>query len=437
MKVALYERVSSEEQVLHGDSLEAQDNALHEFAKTHGHEVVKVYRDEGISAHKPYTARPELLKLLRDIEAGKIELVLFVKLDRWFRNVKEYYKVQEILERNKVCWQAILEDYETLTANGRFTVTIMLAIAQQEAERTGERIKFVQVNKLKNKQPITGNYGFGYTTAVVDGKKTVIKADEEATNAMFDQFFKLQNIAAVADYMADTYGIVAAQHTWSRRLRNLNYTGMAHGIPDFIPAYITMEQHEKIMRIIESRRTRRTNNRSYIFSGIAKCPVCGGSMSGGTHIFNGKEVPNYRCGRSWNKGGCSMRKITQENIVEKILLERIKIQAQLQIDEQHKEQKKESPKKYESQLARLNDMYLMGNIDKSSYESKTKELKQKISRIKLENQEKDPQLLQQIIDTDFERLYQNLDREAKKIFWRNILDVIYINGRDISFQFAI
>ena len=125
MRVALYCRVSTEEQARHGLSLDDQKNALIEYAKTNGMSVVGIYEDAGISARKPYKKRPAILRLLEDVRAKKIDIILFTKLDRWFRNVGNYYAVQEILDAHNVSWRAILEDYETVTASGR-AVTLTL-----------------------------------------------------------------------------------------------------------------------------------------------------------------------------------------------------------------------------------------------------------------------------------------------------------------------
>ena len=141
MKAFLYLRVSSEEQAKHGYSLDAQEEALKEFCKKNGHTILGIYRDEGISGRKPYTKRPAMMQLLEDLEAVKPDIILFTKLDRWFRNIKEYYRVQDILDRNKVDWKAINEEYDTSTASGRLYVNIKLSIAQDEADRTSERVK--------------------------------------------------------------------------------------------------------------------------------------------------------------------------------------------------------------------------------------------------------------------------------------------------------
>ena len=133
MRVALYARVSTEEQAIHGLSIDAQLAALDEWAKDKT--VIDHYIDLGISARKPITKRPELQRLLRDVEQNRVDLIAFCKLDRWTRNIREYYKAQDVLDAHNVAWRAIQEDYETETASGRLKVNLMLAIAQGSEDR--------------------------------------------------------------------------------------------------------------------------------------------------------------------------------------------------------------------------------------------------------------------------------------------------------------
>ena len=138
-----YVRVSTEEQALHGLSIEAQTAKLRAWAAANGHRIIDLYIDAGISARKPAGKRPALQRLLKDVQDGKGDMVIFTKLDRWFRNIAEYYKVQEVLEKSGVNWRTIEEDYDTSTASGRLKINIMLSVAQDEADRTSERIKAV------------------------------------------------------------------------------------------------------------------------------------------------------------------------------------------------------------------------------------------------------------------------------------------------------
>ena len=97
LRVGCYERVSTEEQALKGFSISAQIDNLEEYCKANKMKIVDHYTDEGISGAKPPLKRPALQRLLEDVAAGKIDMILFTKLDRRFRSVPQYFKVQEIL----------------------------------------------------------------------------------------------------------------------------------------------------------------------------------------------------------------------------------------------------------------------------------------------------------------------------------------------------
>ena len=163
--------MSTEERKRHGDSLATQRGHIQKYFNENTNAIhVGEYADEGISANK-LKKRTELQRLLNDVKNGKIDLIIFTKLDRWFRSVSKYYKIQEVLNENNVSWQAILEDYETLTANGRFKVNIMLAVAEQERDRDSDRIKDVFQYKVSQGQPITGAQPFPFMIKEIDGIK--------------------------------------------------------------------------------------------------------------------------------------------------------------------------------------------------------------------------------------------------------------------------
>ena len=110
LRVGLYERVSTLEQSTKGYSIEAQKQNLEEYCEKNNMKIVDHYTDEGISGTKPPLKRPALQRLLNDVQDGKIDMIIFTKLDRWFRSVKEYFKVQDILDKHKVEWKAIHEN---------------------------------------------------------------------------------------------------------------------------------------------------------------------------------------------------------------------------------------------------------------------------------------------------------------------------------------
>ena len=90
LRAALYIRVSTEEQAKEGESLPAQESALVEYANEHGYRIVDIYKDAGVSGTRKVEKRPEMMRLLDDVKQDKIDIVLFIKINRWFRSVSEW-----------------------------------------------------------------------------------------------------------------------------------------------------------------------------------------------------------------------------------------------------------------------------------------------------------------------------------------------------------
>ena len=157
LRVCKYIRCSHDGQVLHGDTLEAQDALLDEFIKVNRMVLVDAFIDEALTARKKFTRRKEFVRLLDGVRAHSFDMILFTKLDRWFRNIGDYHKIQEILEANGVQWKAITESYDTTTTNGRLHINIRLSVAQDECDRDSDRIKDVFAYKLKNKTYLSGS----------------------------------------------------------------------------------------------------------------------------------------------------------------------------------------------------------------------------------------------------------------------------------------
>lgn len=396
MRVALYCRVSSEEQARHGISIEAQISALDEWAKDKV--VVDHYIDKGISGRKPYTKRPEMVRLLQDVEKGLIDLIAFVKLDRWFRSVKEYYKVQEILDKRKVAWRAIQEDYETETSSGRFKVNIMLSVAQSEAERTGERNKAVNAYKRAKGEFCSGNTAIGLK---LENKKLVPSDDAWKVRKAFDAYINTGSIWGAIPIMQDL-GIAIKFPSYQYILDNENYvkTGV-----------ITKDVWERARELRSVPRPRRTVNRTYLFTGLLYCK-CGRRLSG----MYSKGHYYYRCPGYWQDRSCENRKCVREEEIEEYLLEKI-LKGQPGNVRIRTKRKRVDVDKLKKKLDKLTDLYLNDLISREKYEDEYKRVQKEISDAERQPKEIEPDVVKSFYDA-----YKGLElRESKRIFWYNIL----------------
>ena len=289
MRVALYSRVSHEEQVKHGISIEAQQNALRRWADEQGHVIIGEYVDPGISARKAPSKRPALQQLLSDIPEKKIELVAFTKLDRWTRNVRGYYQVQETLDRNKVAWIAIQEDYETITASGRFKVNIMLSVAENEADRTAERIKTVFDHKVEIGEAITGALPLGLK---IEDKHVVPDENAPAALAVFEHYATNGNKQAARNMLQEQFGISLPHLTISHMLENTLYKGQYRDNPQYCEAIVPPELFDRVQDDLARRSTRITpSGRVYLFAGLLVCAECGRRL---TVCTSGGKRTRYR-----------------------------------------------------------------------------------------------------------------------------------------------
>jgi DNA invertase Pin-like site-specific DNA recombinase len=282
MKVFLYLRVSSEEQARHGYSLDARHEALTDFCKKNNHVILGEYRDEGISARKPYTKRPAMLELLHDIETIKPDMILFTKLDRWFRNIKEYYKVQDILDRNKVDWKAIHEEYDTSTASGRLYVNIKLSIAQDEADRTSERIKDIQGQKIAQGLWLGGRTPFGYTLS--KDNHLIFDDNIHIMREAIDYYLMHHALKTTVRHINETHGTNFTYQRMQWAFKQPTLKGEYRGNPNFCEPLVTPEEFDRLQDLMK-KNIKYNTKRTYLFTGLLKCPHCGRNLSGVANEF--------------------------------------------------------------------------------------------------------------------------------------------------------
>ncbi len=160
MKTAVYVRVSTEEQVKEGYSISAQKERLDAYIKSQGWELVSYYVDEGVSAKD--TNRPELQRMLKNIEEGFIDVVLVYRLDRLTRSVLDLYQLLESFEKNGCHFKSATEVYDTTTAIGRLFITLVAALAQWERENLGERVRMGMTQKVREGEWHGSTPPYGY-----------------------------------------------------------------------------------------------------------------------------------------------------------------------------------------------------------------------------------------------------------------------------------
>lgn len=448
LRCAIYIRVSSAEQVMHGHSLDAQTRFLSDYAEKRGWKIVGIYADEGKTARKELKRRKAIKSLLNHVEADEIDMILFWKMDRWFRNVADFYKVQDILDAHDCKWTAAAEPSMNLeTREGRLNVNIMLSINQNETDTTSERIKFVNESSVKQGKAIVGtpSMPLGYKVEPVDGAKRIVKdpETEALVEEIFEHYFATHSKTGTIKYINQKYGYTIGIIGMQNLTHSTLYYGSYRDNDNYCPAYITKEQYD-IMQEINNKNVKIYNSQKrdcispYIFTGLVFCPVCGHKMAGMSRrrTKSGYVSIYYRCPEHYNKHNCEYGKVLNEAAAEQYLLDNIE---QLyansnnviySIDEKKKAVKKaqnELPK-LEKELERINTMYQKGRITEDKYDEEYDRISALIASCKIVPIEAARTSrtvdIDDVLSDGWQDKYLKLDIEHRRAFWRNLIDRI-------------
>jgi site-specific DNA recombinase len=217
MKMAIYVRVSTEEQAKKGVSLAAQEESLKSYCKTYGYEIYRIYRDKGKSA-KDIKGRPAMQQLLTDAKDKKFNGILIYKLDRFSRSLKDLILTIEQLKKWGVEFISLQDKIETTSASGKLMFHIISAFAEFERDIIGERTKFGMKKKATDGS-ITNRAPLGY---MIKNKRLVVNPKEKAqVNDIFTYFL---NNRVSLNRLAKRYGYTV--RGIKKLLKNKTYVGM-------------------------------------------------------------------------------------------------------------------------------------------------------------------------------------------------------------------
>lgn len=423
MRIALYARVSTTEQANHGLSIATQLDNLRQWAEREGHAIVGEYVDPGISARKSPLKRPALQTLLQHLDG--LDAVCFTKLDRWTRNIKGYYSVQEQLDKAGVAWVAIQEDYETVTASGRFKVNIMLSVAENEADRTSERIKVVFDRKVALSEHLGPKPPLGYS---VTNKHLTPDAAAPVAREAFRQFQLTGSTSVVMDYLHSQgymYNYTSVDHL----LRNEMYAGRYRGNLAYCPPLIPPAEFDEIQRQLANRSVRRNQTkREYLFSGLIYCAECGKRCAGvfRANVREDKQY-QYRCNTHYHDHLCPNKILVKESEIEDYLLS--KLEHDVASFTGSRTAPTPTPPDNTSKLERLTDLYVDGLITKEDYITRRDALTSPPPPAPVPV----PQI---VLSGDFRKEYGNLTRIEKRAIWRSVVDRIEM-GDDVVITFLL
>lgn len=192
IRCAIYTRKSSEHNLdLEFNSLDAQREACEAYIKSQMQEgwvlVPDHYDDGGISGGS--LNRPDLQRLLADIRARRVDIVVVYKVDRLTRSLTDFAKLVELFDANQVSFVSITQAFNTTSSMGRLTLNILLSFAQFEREVIGERVRDKVAASKRKGLWMGGNCPMGY---IPQNKKLVVVPEEaEIVKLIFRRYLEL------------------------------------------------------------------------------------------------------------------------------------------------------------------------------------------------------------------------------------------------------
>jgi DNA invertase Pin-like site-specific DNA recombinase len=199
VRCAIYTRVSTDERLdMEFNSLDAQREAALSYIASQKHEgwilVGDRYDDGGFSGGS--LERPALQRLLRDVESGRIDVIVVYKVDRLSRSLTDFARIVEIFENNKASFVSITQQFNTTTSMGRLTLNILLSFAQFEREVIGERIRDKFAASRRKGMWMGGTPPLGYD--VRDRKLVVNEKEAELVRLIFRRFLRIGSVTKLA-----------------------------------------------------------------------------------------------------------------------------------------------------------------------------------------------------------------------------------------------
>lgn len=440
IRAAEYGRCSSDEQKKNGYTISDQIDLMDSFCEEYELAVTERYIDEGISATLEISKRKDLARLIEDAKQGKFDIIVFKCIDRFFRNVGEYYICQRQLEKAGVTWLSIEEsDLDPEDPDAAFKINIYLTMAEYEAKKTSKRIKFNNKNRIKNRQVVTGSQCFHFPWHVVgEPKNKHLEKNEEKAHILYDllDYYEMhQSKVATVGYINRKYNMTITVKTVTNLLNNTLLYGEYKDVPGYVEPYVSKERYDRLQEIVK-RNVRQSYAPShiYLFSGMIKCYACGCMMTGnnnGKRKKSGETYQVYRCNKFRLHKICSNKNTLSERKIEKQLLDNLEpyiLNSVAKVsnikDALPSNNNEIQIREIQDEMGKLNIMFRKNRISEEEYDTDYFKLEKKLEELTAGHEEPrkiDTEHLKELIGSNWREIYNNLDREHKRSFWHGII----------------
>ncbi|MBL1224203.1 recombinase family protein [Enterococcus sp. BWR-S5] len=335
-RVALYIRVSTQEQAADGYSIQAQEQVGREYAKRMGYEVVKVYIDEGESG-KSTKHRLAYQQMMKDAKLGIFDLVVIWKLTRLGRNMLDTLITVEELLLYSIGLHSISEQFDITNSTGKLMLQLLGSFAEFERNQISENVQMTMQSLVRDQKRYAGGRRLGYISGEdATGKKQLLIEPEEAKiiQLVYAKYLGGEGYRAIANYLnRQGYQTVKKNNFSTTAVKDILHNKIYGGYLEYArylnwdtkrrkgknPNPILVKgEHQPIIdeqtyqavqeRIsLEDRSPQWNQSGENLLTGLLRCPECGAPMAASnvTNTVKGgikKRIRYYSCSQFRNKG---------------------------------------------------------------------------------------------------------------------------------------
>jgi len=313
------------------NSLDAQREACEQYVRSRERDgwrlLPEAYEDGGFTGAN--MNRPGFQRLLDDIEAGRIDVVVVYKVDRLSRSLLDFAQVMERFNRAGAAFVSVTQNFSTADAMGRLTLNMLMSFAEFEREMIAERTRDKIAASRRRGKWTGGSVPLGFQ--VLDKKLVIDEVEAVVVREAFDLYLEHGSALEVARVLNErgrttkrhraNNGHVRAPRPWSkdavlRVLKNAVYAGLmpygdeVHpGEHDAIVAEDHWRQVQARLCQRTARSTTRPRNPDYLLRGLLRCACCGAAFTPASARKGKRTYRYYRCVTRDKNGraGCPAR----------------------------------------------------------------------------------------------------------------------------------
>lgn len=479
--IAIYVRVSTEEQAKKGYSIQSQ---IEECRSKAGTNEILEYVDEGYSG--AYLERPQLQKLRDDVREGTIHKVICYDPDRLSRKLMNALIIDDEFRKKGVQMVYVNGEYEN-TPEGQLFYSLRQAVSEFEKAKINQRLSGGRRKKAKDGKIIKNSHLYGYSFE--NGYYVINEKESEIVRYIFESYIDGKGMNGIAKELTrKNVPTKRGKGIWHRNvvrqiLKNESYTGRHYQnkyntegmiqnkyitenkikqtlrpkeewIENKIPPIITEEEFNYVQECLELARQRFSKTRTYLLSGLVRCVNCGNTMTGKNGHWWSKTTTIYTDKKNSSGAkhpGCGTYAFTED--LDNAVWEKVK-ELLNDPDKIHEHQEKYDFSRERSELIRLNDelqkiskgkkrMYdlllLSDELDVNEIkerivdsQKKEKEIKEEISKLEKKINEvpgeKDYNLLKQALYDFLEKDEATFDDKQELI--RKLVKEVLVHDRE-------